>query len=33
VITERANVRQDWIAGHLNLKSASNVSQRVRHCC
>ncbi len=29
-ISERTTVRQDWIAGLLNLKSASNVSQRVR---
>lgn len=29
-ICERTTVRQDWIAERLNLKSASNVSQRVR---
>jgi hypothetical protein len=29
-ISERTTVRQDWIAEHLKLKSASNVSQRVR---
>ncbi len=28
-ISERTTVRQDWIAERLNLKSASNVSQRV----
>lgn len=29
-ISERTTVRQEWIAERLNLKSASNVSQRVR---
>lgn len=29
-ICERTTVRQDWIAARLHLKSASNVSQRVR---
>ena len=29
-ISERTTVRQNWTADHLNLKSASNVSQRVR---
>ncbi len=29
-ISRRTTVRQDWIAERLNLKSASNVSQRVR---
>jgi hypothetical protein len=29
-IRERTTMRQDWIAERLNLKSASNVTQRVR---
>lgn len=29
-ISERTTVQQDWIAEHLDLKSASNVRQRVR---
>lgn len=29
-ISERTTVRQEWIAERLNLKSASNLSQRVR---
>jgi len=29
-ICERTTARQDWIAERLHLKSASNVSQRVR---
>jgi len=29
---DRTTVRRDWIAERLNLKSAGNVSQRVRQC-
>jgi len=32
-ISERTTVRQNWIAGHLNLKSASTASRRVRQYC